>query len=163
LIVTKEGKRIYLFILCPPGMGSTILLRLISTSPTISTFLLHPSAGWAGEGQIFINAATKRVYRENRWDPDYALDMDTVSSNWDKHWDKSKLIHGDKSPPTLCRANMFEDHFKQRGDVYFICMMRDPYMIHEDARFYVKMAEYQKCNLETLENVLYISYEDLCT
>src|SRR3989304_10174816 len=106
---------IYLFVLSPPYQGSTILYKLLSTSPNISTFI-GDSKNWKGEGQIFLKRNGMQEFFKNRWNKNINLNMQKIKKIFDKHWDQSKLIKCEKSPPTICRAKMFEDYFKKFGN-----------------------------------------------
>tara|TARA_R100001594_G_scaffold133793_1_gene174651 strand:- start:128 stop:814 length:687 start_codon:yes stop_codon:yes gene_type:complete len=149
----------FLFILCPPYQGSTILLTLLNTSKEVSTLLSCDEHG--GEGQ----AQWKRVDREyfsNRWDPAYNLDMDMVKQVLYERWDVNKPIYAEKSPPNICRAKMFEDYFSRLGEVYFLISIRNPYSSNVAPDNWVTFAQYQKHNIESLKNVITTTYEETC-
>ncbi|MBW2998483.1 hypothetical protein KY321_02995 [Candidatus Woesearchaeota archaeon] len=156
----KKNVRSYLFILSPPFSGSTVIYKLISTSPNVSTLLNNDN--WVGEGQHLLERNGILNYQENKWDPNYNLDLNNVKKIWDKYWDLKKPILCDKSPPSICRALKIEDFFSQYGKVYFICNIRNPYACRTDAKDWVRYARFQKENIESLNNVLTINYEDLC-
>ena len=181
----------YIFVLCPPYQGSTVIYRLLGTSPNVSTFLGKMDLVenvqkplWMGEGHGWIRHYDKR-FVPNRWDPNYPLDMKLVHDIYHSHWDMDKPILCDKSPPTICRTSLFYDWFKQYGDVYFIIQMRDPYTtnygkitkslhppLSENSclgvdeysyKLWDEFALYQKNNLEKFRDVsVFISYEELC-
>jgi hypothetical protein len=89
--------------------------------------------------------------------------MNKVKEIYYNYWDHIKSIYVEKSPPLICRAKMFEDYFKQFGEVYFIISIRSPYSTnHYSTEDWIKFAEYQKNNIETLENCIVTSYEELC-
>ena len=154
----------YIFILCPPLQGSTVLYRLISTSKKVTTFL--PLANrpnmWMGEGAGLFEPIYPE-YVPQRWDPNYPLNMSKVGELYHKYWDSSKPIKCDKTPPTICRAKMFEDYFSQLGEVYFITQIRNPFYVGYSAETWDKYAEFQKWNIENLKNVIHVTYEDLCS
>ena len=167
--------RNYIFILCPPFQGSTAIYRLLETSPETSTFL--NKVEWMGEGQNLL-AQSFRGYQRNKWDPDFSLQMAEVSRNYHKNWDLNKRVLIDKSPPTICRAQMFEEEFSKYGNVHFIVQIRNPLFtkfpeppstmpgIFEDTKgpeVWDVMAQCQKDNLESLKSVYFLTYEKLCT
>jgi len=158
--------KIYLFVLSPPFQGSTILLKLLNTSPNISTLLGNHN--WVGEGQQIFK---KKIpsYWSNRWNPDYKLNMSKVSRIFHRHWDQTKLIMCDKSPPTIARARRFYNHFSKKGQVYFISLIRDPYCVRDSAKRWLKYARFQRENIRRYQmkmpdnpKLLSLTYEELC-
>ena len=57
-----KKRPIYIFVLCPPFQGSTIITKLLDSSEFTSSFI--DTSDWAGEGQKFINDP---LYEENKW------------------------------------------------------------------------------------------------
>ena len=153
-------KKKYIFVLCPPSHGSTIIINLIDSSPNVSSFL--DAATWAGESQWLYGRHGDKDYKKNRWDPNYKLDMNVVNKVFELYLDSGKDIWLEKSPPTICRAKMFEDYFSKLGDVYFVISIRNPYAASRGAKDWVRHAEYQKWNIENLKNTIVISYEECC-
>lgn len=156
--------RIYLFILSGNRQGSTVLYKLIHTSPNVSTLFGHNN--WAGEGQHLLRMYAKQSYYiEKVTNPSLIIDYDEVKSIFDKYWNQNKQILCDKSPHAGCIANELEDYFSKFGKVYFICNIRNPYFSYSEsnnAELWIKVAKYQQHNVESLKNVLLIRYEDLC-
>lgn len=144
----------YLFILCPPRQGSTILYKLLWTSPNVSTFF--GKSDWAGEGQ-FVSGARK-FFGTNRWSRN--INWAGVKKAWDKCWDLSKPILCEKSPSNICRGRAIEEFFGQFAPVYFICMVQSPYA-RTSMKRWIRGARYQRENLENLTNVLRLTYEKL--
>lgn len=155
-------KKKYIFVLCPPYQGSTIIVNLLSSSKNVSTFLNYKKT-WAGESQWLYKKHGDKNYIKNRWDPNYNLDMKVVDKVLNIYLNKDKKIWVEKSPATICRAKMFQDYFSKLGDVYFIISIRNPYSTgHYGANDWIKFAKYQKDNLENLNNTILISYEECC-
>jgi len=151
----------YIFVLCPPYQGSTIIVNLLKSSENVSTFL--DCGTWAGESQWLYKNHGDKNYEKNRWDENYKLDMDLVDKVFNTYLNQDKKIWVEKSPPMICRAKIFEDYFSKLGDVFFIISIRDPYSTgHYDANHWIKYAKYQKYNLENLNNTILISYEECC-
>ena len=154
-------KKKYIFVLCPPHQGSTIIINLLNSSKNVSTFL--DCKTWAGESQWLYKKHGNKDYEKNRWNPDYKLDMELVDKVFNIYLNKNKEIWVEKSPPSICRAKMFQDYFSKLGEVYFIISIRNPYSSrwHKTTNW-IKCAKYQKYNLENLNNTILVSYEECC-
>jgi len=115
----------------------------------------------------------KHFMRVDPWNPNNKYSWSEVENVWNDSWDKSKPILLEKSPPNLLRAFEIEQHFSPS---YFIVMMRDPYANcegicrrHKDqklsyteaAESWVMRAQYQIKNIQGLENVISLTYEDM--
>ena len=159
--VKNQERKKYIFILCPPYQGSTLIINLLESSNNTATFVNAPTQ--FGEGQWLLTQNGIIDYDQNRWNPLYEINMNLLKEIYDKYWDHSKSIYVEKSPPLICRAKQFEEYFSQFGDVYFIISIRSPYSTdHYSVEEWLKYAEYQKQNIEMLKNKLVISYEELC-
>jgi len=143
-----------LFILCPPRQGSTILYKLLWTSPNISTLLGKSS--WAGEGQFV--AGAKKFFGDDHWNTN--VNWAGIKKVWDREWNLSKPILCEKSPSNICRAKSMESFFGQFAPVFFICMIRSPYARTHMSRW-VEGADYQRRNMKQLNNVFRLTYEEL--
>ena len=150
----------YIFILCPPFSGSTLLWRLVATSGAVSAL--------PREGQFI--SEVKGIMRRDPWNAEAKLPWKEIKAVWDGYWDLAKPLLVEKSPPNLLRAGDIAAHF---SPVYFLLMVRNPYahcegMIRrglgtatEAAEFAVYCMRRQADNAERLSNVLSFSYEDL--
>ena len=156
------SNKIFIFVLCPPHQGSTIIIKLLDSSEHTTSFI--GTAG-NGEGQWLLKMHGDKHYEDSRWDPNYEMDMKIVKDCYDRYWDKTKNICIEKSPPTICRAKMFEEYFSKFGKVYFIISIRNPYSTRgkDSAGNWIKFARYQKQNIETLNNVIITNYEEICS
>ncbi|MDA1266752.1 MAG: sulfotransferase [Planctomycetota bacterium] len=112
----------HLFLLVPPGSGSTALWQLLQTSPHVSAF--------EKEGQ-WLPGAAEHIGGAERWDPDLTVDWDAVRAAWEQRWDTTSRVRVEKSPPHLVRAQQLEDAFE---DTRFVVMCRDPYAYCEGMR-----------------------------
>ena len=154
----------YLFILCPPASGSTILWNLIKTSPNVSYFKT--------EGKSVLGVKDILGTKE-RWNPELFINWNIVKNEWHKEWNLSKKILLEKSPPNLIRAFDVQSNFDKS---YFIVMIRNPYAYCEGAkrrrnrsvpfqvivRRWVYFAKFQIKNIEYLNsNKIFFKYEDL--
>lgn len=149
----------YLFILSLPYCGSTVLWRLLTTSPHVSALPV--------EGQYL--ESVRSIMRAKPWDPEQKIPWDTVKSKWEAEWDLSKPILLEKSPPNLIRANEIQKAFSPS---YFMITIRNPYAFchgyvrrkktnfEDPARKWVSWAEYQRKNIEGLDRSLFFTYED---
>jgi hypothetical protein len=151
----------YLFILCPPASGSTLLYQILKTSPQASAF--------DGEGQALIPSI---LFTKDRWKPEKVISWDTAREKWIENWNLDKPVLVEKSPPHLVRAKQLETYFPGS---HFIIMMRNPYAFCEGikrrwgrkytfrniAKFWLICAGYQMENIRTLKNSLWFTYEDL--
>ena len=151
----------YIFVLCPPFHGSTIIVNLLSSSSKVSSLM---SVQQHGESQWLYKKHGDTSYEDNRWDPNYNLDMDMVKNIFDIYFDNEKTFFVEKSPPMICRAEKFQEYFSKFGEVYFIISIRNPYSVNDNNSIqdWVKFAEYQKKNIETLKNTIVTSYEEIC-
>ncbi len=150
----------YLFVLSPPYCGSTVLWRLLHTSPAGSA---HPK-----EGQML--NGVKHIMRDGAWDPEKKFPWAQIKTRWEAVWDTNKTVLIEKSPPNIVRAFEIEKAFRP---AYFIVMIRDPYAFcegrrrrHEgsdikaSAQFWASCTSHQQRNVQGLERVTYFKYED---
>ena len=151
----------YIFVLCPPQQGSTIIVNLLSSSKKVSTLM---NVNRFGESQLLYESNGDITYHENRWDSNYELDMDMVKNIFDIYIDNEKTFFVEKSPPMICRAERFQEYFSKFGEVYFIISIRNPYSVNDifNINDWVNFAKYQKKNIETLKNTIVTSYEEIC-
>lgn len=150
----------FLFVLCPPYSGSTVLWKILGTSPQVS---MLPK-----EGQ-FLDEVTE-VMRDEPYNIDKKMPWKKIRAAWELHWDPIKPIFLEKSPPNLVRAFEIEREF---APCYFISMIRNPYAscegiyrrghktLEETAKFWVSCAMHQKTNIEGLKNITHFTYEEL--
>ena len=165
-IIKRRIQNSYLFILCPPYAGSTLLNELLSTSPNVSA---NNDLG-SREGQQLPTTRKIMYDHRERWNIDRKYDWIFIKKEWLKYWDIRRPILLEKSPPNIIRALEIQAHFKP---AYFICMVRNPYAHCEGiirrnnnqpknaAEFVINCFKYQRKNIEILENVLMITYEEL--
>jgi Sulfotransferase family len=150
----------YLFILCPPYSGSTVLWKLLATSANVSSLPL--------EGQFL--PELENTMRDKPWDAERALPWPEIKKVWASYWDSSKPVLLEKSPPNLIRTRDILAHFEP---VKFIIMVRNPYAHSEGlmrrnhwtamraASFSMMCLRRQLANVRELDNALVIRYESL--
>jgi hypothetical protein len=153
--------RKHLFVLCPPASGSTLLWRILQTSPYVSAFNKE------GKGLVKSILSTK-----DRWNPSKMIQWEIVKERWEEEWDYDKPILLEKSPPHLVRANQLEQHFPES---FFLIMVRNPYAFCEGirrrhyknssyyniAKFWVICSKYQIDNIVKLKKSILFTYEEL--
>lgn len=153
---------IHLFLLCPPLSGSTVLQRLLETSPALTSFPV--------EGQ-WLPGAREQIGGRERWDPDLDVDWRRIRDAFLAHWSPRKKVRFEKSPPHLVRARGLERTFP---DSRFLVAIREPHAQiegllrrgwiaspEEAAAFWIRCAEHQLRNVSELGRVLRLRYEDL--
>ena len=150
----------YLFVLCPPYSGSTVLWKLLSTSPNVSAL--------PAEGQFL--PELKEIMREKPWDAGHALPWPRIKQVWESYWDREKPVWLEKSPPNLIRTRDILAHFQP---VKFIVMVRNPYAqseglmrrnnwsLEKAANFSMMCLRRQRENARELDNALVLTYESL--
>ncbi|CAA0122719.1 Uncharacterised protein [Halioglobus japonicus] len=150
----------YLFLLCPPYSGSTLLWKLLSTSANVSALPL--------EGQFL--PEVKDIMRDSPWKAEAALPWPEIKRVWETYWDKSKPLLLEKSPPNMIRTTHIQQHF---APVRFIVMVRNPYaqaeglMRHNNwtakraANFAMMCLQTQLKNARELDDALVMTYESL--
>jgi len=150
----------YLFVLCPPYSGSTVLWKLLSTSANVSAL--------PDEGQFL--PELREVMRARPWDAGHPLPWPDIKRVWESYWDRDKPVLLEKSPPNLVRTREILAHFQPAR---FIIMVRDPYAqseglvrrnhwpIAKAANFSLMCLRRQRENARALEDATVLTYEAL--
>lgn len=106
----------------------------------------------------------------DRWNGQIDFNWESLRNEWLKYWDLGVSILLEKSPPNIIRANSIEKHFEP---AYFMVFYRNPYAhcesllrrhnleLEKAALFTIYCLRYQQQNIESLNNVISFSYEDL--
>lgn len=159
-------KHKFLFILCAPYCGSTLLNQIISSSTNVSC---NNKLG-VREGQL-LPGVKEFMFTKDRWLSSTKYDWKKIKEVWLKYWDHSKIILLDKSAPNIIRVNAIKEVF---DDSYFMIMVRNPYAQAEGiirrnnttaeyaAKFALNCLRHQKINVESAYKSILFSYEDLC-
>lgn len=157
---TAAKETTYLFVLSPPFSGSTLLWKLLATSPRVSAL--------PREGQFLPEVSDWMA--PNRWNPDKRMPWEQIKQQWRRVWDPSRPVHLEKSPAHIVRAEQIERHFQPAA---FIAMVRDPYALcqglrrrqgrppEKAAEMWVNWARYQMHNIRRLKTVVFFTYEEL--
>ena len=150
----------YLFVLCPPYCGSTLLWKLLATSERVSAL--------PNEGQFL--PEVEPIMRERPWDRTLELPWDDIKAAWEHYWDPTKPVLLEKSPPNIVRANAIAEHFVP---AQFVIMVRNPYAhaeglmrrnewpLRRAANFALMCLRTQAENAASLTDTLVFTYEDL--
>ncbi len=150
----------YIFILCPPYSGSTVLWKLVSTSNAVSAL--------PREGQFL--PEVKEVMRQDPWNPGVEFPWKEIKEVWNKYWNQDKPLLVEKSPPHIIHTAAIVEHF---SPVYFLLMVRNPYAhceglirrsnmkARDAAIFTVRCLRRQAENAEKLNSILCFTYEEL--
>ena len=150
----------YLFVLCPPYCGSTLLWKLLSTSDNVSAL---PT-----EGQFL--PELQKLMRDKPWDADHILPWHEIKRVWDSRWDRNKPVLLEKSPPNMIRTRDILAHFQP---VRFVIMVRNPYAqaeglarrnnwtVKRAANFAMMCLRTQLENARALDEALVLTYESL--
>jgi len=155
----------FLFILCLPFSGSTLITKLIGTSKNASIFSSTES-----EGQKIPELGDIMLI-DDRWNPNIKFPWQKIKEIFMSHWDLSKPILVEKSPPNIIRT---QEIIKEFHPIFFIASIRNPYAFSYSfhrrspdvpfshiAKRWVSMAKFQISNIENLDNILFFTYEDL--
>jgi hypothetical protein len=150
----------YLFVLCPPYSGSTLLWKLLSTSANVSAL--------PDEGQFL--PELKGVMRDKPWNAEHRLPWPEIKRVWDSYWDHAKPVLLEKSPPNIIRTRAILEYFQP---VQFVIMVRNPYAQGEGlmrrnnwparraANFAMMCLQTQLENRRQLDNATVLTYESL--
>lgn len=155
----------FLFVLCPPYAGSTLMHEILCSSRNVSATNVFGVREGHGLPEI-----RRLVGHEHDWDAGFDYPWPAIKAHWLQYWDTSKPVLMDKSPPNLLRAVALQQCFDPAD---FIVMTRDPYAHAEAmmrrnrldaaaaAAFSLRCLEHQRDNLERLERTCLVRYEDL--
>jgi hypothetical protein len=168
--------------------GSTLLQHCLGSCKSITQLLrTHPDKASSSEGHKLAASSMPSPWRlevGGIWTEKSSVFSDDKNYNWQKikkiwfkSWAKSagkpleNMVLLEKSPPNVIRANLLQKHFLNS---YFIVMVRNPYAISEGLRrrlgynikrcaiHWGEATRFQVKNLKTLNNVIWLKYEDLC-
>ena len=153
--------------LSPPFAGSTLLTELISTSPDAS---VNNTQG-VMEGMKIPGLVSLYGNFEERWNPEYTYSWGLLEQAWRKHWDVSKKVLIEKSPPLIIRSKQLITAFPKAR---YMILVRDPYAhieslmrrrnwsIKQATAFSLMCLKAQYDNVKLLRSsALLIRYEDL--
>jgi len=152
----------YLFVLSPPKTGSTLLWKILGTSPNVSSL--------PDEGQHLEPVAD--VLQEDRWNEYKKMPWEEIKEAWEEYWDLEQPILLEKSPPEIIRAEAIDRVFEPTR---YVALIRNPYawcqsMLTRGEKWYtptraahtwVRRAEFQRKNIHTLEDLYWTTYEEL--
>ncbi len=171
----------HLFITVMNNSGSNVLKKYLDKCTCIATLdseghqLLDGSIApipWElGAGRIFSEKAS--LFEDTG-----CYNWQEIKRIWMTEWEKdSRFSQGgvillEKSPPNIFRAGLLEKEFPRS---HFIIMVRNPYAVTEGIsrrkryslarciQHWVRCTRKQIENINTLQNVVWFTYEDLCS
>ena len=175
----SENDRKYLFLLCFPGDGSSVLWHVISRNSNCIYFKPEGQQLYHKSGPIHSDypSLEESIIRDKT-----RYNWDKIKGVWNREWSKRKdlnkikledRIYLQKSPIDIFRADMLMEEFK---GVRFILMTRDPYAsiegkfrkshtqkdIEASLELWDRVAKLQ-LQLNKLDNVIHVRFEDICT
>jgi len=157
-MLRMQNQNTFLFVICPPLSGSTVLWKLLATSPQVSAF--------ETEGQHLPDV--RDVMRRDPWNPNATMPWEQIKKAWMRQWDLNKPILLEKSPPHILRTDAIARHFQP---VRFIIMVRNPFAqceglmrrhnwsVERSAQFVANCLQVQMQNARTLPDATYLTYE----
>jgi len=150
----------HLFVLTPPYCGSTLLWQILKSSPHVTAL---PKEGQQVVEKEFM-PGTKCL--EN---PERQIQWREIKERWEQEWDFEAPIRLDKSPAAIHHAQDLAEWFPPAK---FIGLIRDPYAFCEGcfrrksnytygdcAELWRKCAASQKRNIQSLEEIVWFTYE----
>ena len=163
----KRKKNKFLFLLCPPYSGSTLLTQIITSSKNVSCNNYIATM----EGQL-IPEVRSIMFTSNRWDSKSKYPWKMIKSTWLKYWDLNKKILVDKTTTNIIRVDEIKKTFK---NCYFICLVRNPYALIEGimrrnskdicfaTKFTIKVLKQQMININNnKKNLIWFKYSEMC-
>jgi hypothetical protein len=179
----------YLFIICMNNSGSTLLERVLKDCRNVVGFLAPGGPDQQVNGQRFVTdlmptpgkiaVRCRRIWSEQAsvLADESRYDWPRIRQRWRCEWKRNPKfrtanprIFMEKSPANVLRAAMLQAHFEKSS---FILMQRNPYAVAEGIRrrinlpldrciqHWIRCAEQQIRNEETLRSVIRVNYEDL--
>lgn len=164
-IVKSKKENTFLFILCPPYCGSTLMHEMLRSSPAVSANNIFGTC----EGQS-LPAFRQLIDYQMRWSEEYTYPWESIKKIWMNHWDQSKPLLLDKSPPNLIRTSSLMKYFQPSR---FIAMTRNPYvhceaLMRRDkmpplqaAKRSLQCLKHQQQNMKQISDITLVRYEDL--
>jgi hypothetical protein len=168
---------LYLFAVCPNNSGSTLIAKLLGTSPAVSLLKnsLHEGVCVTrARSHMPVSQKNERgnctINEEKFMNPDNYR-WEKIAFCWREQWNMKRPILVEKSPQNLLRTQMMAEAFPNSK---FIISLRNPYAFCEGvhrkfgydhtvaAEHWVKCAQHQIQNIKTLENSIFFTYEELC-
>ena len=180
---TKDSRviqdHIYIFVVCPNSSGSTLIAKFLSSSQNVSVLpSINHEGQWAVQEHAPGAMPLPKGNEVKNWTSNFEkfanpsnYDWSQIKYVWHSLWDNSKKLFLEKSPPNVITAPMLE---KQFDNSRFVLSMRDPYAFCEGVRrargygleviatHWLRCAELQLRNRQSLKNSYCFSYEELC-
>jgi len=180
-----DNENCFLFLLCTNHGGSSLFAKLLCTCSNVIHLdsPLHEGHLINGIGEYLPTPMTHNcvaIWTEKAgiFEDGAQYKWEHIKNIWMENWRKNQkyrtahpAIMFEKSPPNLLRAKLLEENFPGS---HFIIMVRNPYAIAEGIRrrdnypldrcirHWIRATRKQVENIETLENRIWFTYEQLC-
>ena len=177
----------FLFVVCMNNSGSTLLERVLSRCRNVVGLLAPAGPDHQVNGQRFVKKympSPSQLECRRIWSEQAAILQDesryqwpVIKAIWREQWARNpkfqiadRRVLLEKSPPNIYRAFMLEKHFENS---FFILMQRNPYAVSEGIRrrtelplerciqHWIRCAQQQMRNEETLHRAIRVNYEEL--
>jgi hypothetical protein len=177
----------FLFVICMNNSGSTLLERVLSRCRNVVGLPAPRGPDHQVNGQRFVKEympSPEELKCRRMWSEQAAVLQDetryqwpTIKRVWRKQWARnpkfqtaSPRVLLEKSPANVYRASMLQKHFENS---FFILMQRNPYAVTEGIRrraktsierciqHWIRCAEQQMRNEQTLRHAIRLNYEEL--
>jgi len=179
----------YLFIICMNNSGSTLLERVLKDCRNVVAFLAPGGPDEQVNGQRFVtdlmptpgkmDVRCRRIWSEQAdvLTDESRYNWPRIRQRWRREWQRNPKFRSanpriflEKSPANVLRATMLQAHFENSS---FILMQRNPYAVAEGIRrrtnlsldrciqHWIRCAQQQMRNEQTLRSVIRFNYEDL--
>lgn len=168
-------KPTYIFVIVPPGYGSTALMSLLATSPHVGTLCTCGDMCLNCEG-CYILYAKRVMLWANRWNRDAPSSWVAAVNAWEQFYPKGKTLKLEKSPNNIVKTAEIARQLTAAGNnVRFVVMSRSPCFVSthglHGAGMYVETWEFfakemlasltRKSSGAGSVKALHVRYEDL--
>jgi len=177
-----QSNKKFVFICGLHRSGTSILHEILKVQKDISGFsntgvpedegqhlqtVFKPAKFYGGPGRFGFN---KNAYLNEKSNIITDKNKEKLFNEWNKHWDLSKSVLIEKSPPNLIRTTFLQEMF---DNSYFIIIKRNPIAVSLATQkwsqtsmdsllnhYYITHSLFNKDKVK-LKNVIEITYEDL--
>lgn len=119
-----QPKETFLFVISPPGYGSTAIMSLIATSPMVGTLCTAGSVNCEGCWLLYSQGL---MAHKRRWERDQPADWTKAIKLFQQFWPTGKPIKLEKSPNNVVKTQQIVDDLTSAGKhVRFVVLTRSP-------------------------------------
>lgn len=158
----------YLFVLSPPFGGSTLMVKILETSKSVTVNNSQDQM----EGMQLPELRYLYGNFEERWNEQFKYNFRSLDKGWKQFWNPKKHLLVEKSPPLILRGSELNEYFNPKAN--YIVLVRNPYALIESlvrrrgwdvetsANFVNFCFKAQKRNIVIFKDkCLLVKYEDL--